>query len=139
MGKRSLCGSVRGALTKVARLRITLDHVQVAIPAGGEERARMFFGDLLGLREIPKPAELAGRGGCWFELGDRQLHLGVDPQFRPARKAHVGLAVAELGRLRTALAGAGFAIRDGEPLDGRPRFFTEDPFGNRVEFIEAFE
>ena len=116
---------------------LALDHVQVAIPAGGEEQARAFFCELLGLKEIAKPAELAGRGGCWFELGQVQLHLGVDPQFRPARKAHVGLAVTQFTELRARLCAAGYAIGEDRPLDGRARFFTSDPFGNRIEFIET--
>ncbi|SRR4249919_38590 len=114
-----------------------LDHVQIAIPAGGENQARHFFGELLGLAEIPKPGEMAGRGGCWFRLGDRQLHIGVDPDFRPARKAHVALSVHELAALRAKLELAGYDTLDEVPLEGRKRFFTSDPFGNRIEFLEA--
>src|SRR3546814_9535785 len=72
---------------------LAIDHVQVAMPVGGEERARAFFGALLGLTELPKPADMAVRGGCWFALGDRQLHLGAETDFRPAKKAHVALAL----------------------------------------------
>jgi catechol 2,3-dioxygenase-like lactoylglutathione lyase family enzyme len=114
-----------------------LDHVQVAIPAGGEEEARRFFGALLGLQEIAKPAALAGRGGCWFQLGDRQLHLGVDPDFTPAKKAHVAISVSELDDLRAELEAAGHETFDEAPLEGRARFFSSDPFGNRMEFLEA--
>ena len=113
-----------------------LDHVQITIPEGGEEMARRFFGDLLGLREVQKPAALAGRGGCWFELGDRQLHLGVEQDFRPALKAHIALAVDDLPGLRNTLVQAGHDTRDDVPLVGRSRFFTNDPFGNRIEFLE---
>ena len=113
-----------------------LDHVQVAIPAGGESRARAFFGDILGLPEIAKPAELQARGGCWFQLGDRQLHLGVDPEFRPARKAHIALSVPHLSALRERLSSAGCEIADDVPLGRRARFFSSDPFGNRIEFLE---
>lgn len=118
-------------------VRPVLDHVQVAIPAGGEDRARRFFGELLGLAEIPKPPEMKGRGGCWFELGDRQLHLGVDPDFRPARKAHVALIVGDLAGLEMVLAREGYDIIDEAPLEGRRRFFSNDPFGNRIEFLET--
>jgi len=115
---------------------MTLDHVQVAMPPGGEDAARAFYRDLLGLAELPKPAELGHRGGCWFALGDRQLHLGVEADFRPARKAHVALAVSDLGALRERLGAAGVVVRDDVPLDDRRRFFADDPFGNRTEFLE---
>jgi catechol-2,3-dioxygenase len=114
-----------------------IDHVQIAIPAGGEELIRAFFGDLVGLPEIPKPAEQSGRGGCWFELGEHQLHIGVDPDFRPARKAHVAIAVADLEQLRRRLIEAGHEVQGDVPLAGRERFFSSDPFGNRVEFIDG--
>ena len=114
-----------------------LDHVQIAIPPAGEDEARIFFGDLLGLAEIPKPTELGGRGGCWFRLGDRQLHLGIDPDFRPARKAHIAVAVEDLAALRGKLEKAGYQTRDDVAVDGRERFFTSDPFGNRIEFLQA--
>ena len=114
-----------------------IDHVQIAMPAGGETAARAFFGDLLGLTEIAKPAELAVNGGCWFGVGALQLDLGVDPEFRAARKAHVALRTAALAAVRDALATAGHAIHDDTPVDGRSRFFTFDPFGNRIEFIDV--
>jgi catechol 2,3-dioxygenase-like lactoylglutathione lyase family enzyme len=114
-----------------------LDHVQVAIPPGGEEEARRFFGGILGLAEIPKPEVLSGGGGCWFQLGTQQLHLGVESDFRPAQKAHIAVATNELDALRSRLADAGHAIREDLPIDGRKRFFTADPFGNRIEFVEA--
>jgi catechol 2,3-dioxygenase-like lactoylglutathione lyase family enzyme len=113
-----------------------LDHVQIAIPEGGEEAGRSFYGRILGLPEIPKPAPLAGRGGCWFAIGGQQLHLGVEKDFRPARKAQVALAVESLTRLREDLAGAGFQVPDDLALEGRARFFADDPFGNRIEFIQ---
>jgi catechol 2,3-dioxygenase-like lactoylglutathione lyase family enzyme len=118
-------------------MRVRLDHVQIAMPAGGEEQARRFFGGVLGLSEIPKPTELSGRGGCWFELGDRQLHLGVDPDFRPARKAHIAVIVDDFDGLRASLAAAGHTLREDVPLKGHERFFSDDPFGNRIEFIAA--
>ena len=114
-----------------------IDHVQIAMPAGGEAEARRFFGDLIGLPELPKPAELAARGGCWFAVAGAQLHLGVEADFRPAGKAHVALRIAGLEGLRTALAAAGFSVHDDVPVDGHARFFTADPFGNRIEFTAA--
>ncbi|WP_156255208.1 VOC family protein [Sandarakinorhabdus oryzae] len=114
-----------------------IDHVQIAMPAGGEAAARHFFGELIGLPELPKPAELAARGGCWFQLAGAQLHVGVEADFRPARKAHVALRVANLDRLRAALAQAGFSVQDEKPALGHARFFSADPFGNRIEFTAA--
>ena len=116
---------------------LALDHVQLAMPAGGEAAARDFFGDLLGLPEIAKPAELAARGGCWFALGSVQLHLGIDPDFRAATKAHVALCCDTLGDLQQRLTDAGHLVVADKPVDGRARFFTADPFGNRIEFIAA--
>ena len=114
-----------------------LDHVQVAIPAGGEAAARAFFSGLLGLAEIPKPEAFAGRGGCWFALGGLQLHIGVEEDFRPARKAHIALAIEQLAETRAALEAAGHPTRDDLPIEGRARFFADDPFGNRMEFVQA--
>lgn len=116
--------------------RFAIDHVQIAIPEGGEDLGRSFFGALLGLEEIRKPARLQARGGCWFDLGGAQLHLGVEPGFSAARKAHVALATERLDDLRGQLRAAGYSVRDEEPDDGRARFFTHDPFGNRIEFVE---
>lgn len=107
------------------------------MPAGGEAAARDFFGGLLGLNEIAKPAELATRGGCWFALGSMQLHLGIDPDFRAATKAHVALCSDALGDLQQRLTDAGHLAITDTPVDGRARFFTADPFGNRIEFIAA--
>ncbi|MCC7394728.1 MAG: glyoxalase [Sphingomonadaceae bacterium] len=113
----------------------TLDHVQIAIPPGGEDLARAFYADVVGLAEIPKPADMAARGGCWFALGAQQLHLGVEADFRPAKKAHVAFACADIMVLRQRLEAAGHPARDDAPVAGRTRFFADDPFGNRVEFI----
>jgi catechol 2,3-dioxygenase-like lactoylglutathione lyase family enzyme len=115
-----------------------IDHVQLAMPAGGEAAARRFYGEILGLAEIPKPANLAARGGAWFRCGALQLHLGVEPEFRPARKAHPGLLVRDLPGLLAALGAAGFEVKyDPEPVAGFDRAFTADPFGNRIELVEA--
>jgi catechol 2,3-dioxygenase-like lactoylglutathione lyase family enzyme len=114
---------------------IGLDHVQLAIPAGGEDRARLFFVGLLGMVEVPKPASLFS-AGCWFTGGHVALHVGVDPDFRPAKKAHPALLVDDLAALRQRLAAAGCVVRDDTQVEGYARFFTEDPFGNRIELME---
>jgi catechol 2,3-dioxygenase-like lactoylglutathione lyase family enzyme len=113
-----------------------IDHVQIAIPEGGEDRARSFFGDLLKLDELSKPAGLEARGGCWFAVADRQIHLGVDQNFRAAQKAHVALSTIGLDELRARLERAGYHTQNDSDVDGRKRFFTHDPFGNRVEFMD---
>jgi catechol 2,3-dioxygenase-like lactoylglutathione lyase family enzyme len=115
---------------------LAIDHVQIAIPPGGEAEGRRFFADLLGLEEMAKPASMAGRGGCWFQLGDTQIHLGAEADFRPARKAHVALRTSNLAALRRRLDEAGYETRDDVAVGGRARFFTHDPFGNRIEFID---
>jgi catechol 2,3-dioxygenase-like lactoylglutathione lyase family enzyme len=118
--------------------RITgIEHVQLAMPAGGEDLARAFYGRLLGITEIAKPAHLAKRGGCWFERENLKIHLGVEADFRPARKAHVALLVADLPALTEELKAAGYAIKDDEPLEGYPRVYVDDPFGNRIELMKA--
>lgn len=116
-----------------------LDHLQLAMPKGCEDRARAFYSDLLGLREVTKPAVLAGRGGVWFEGPDLQLHLGVDPDFMPAKKAHPAFIVDDLAAFRIRLQAAGHATVDGEALSGYHRCHTHDPFGNRIELMERLE
>lgn len=111
-----------------------IDHVQIAIPVGGEDAARAFYGELLGLTEVPKPAELAGRGGCWFEKGDVHIHVGVEADFRPARKAHVAFRVDEVRSLNAAANAAGYEVKDDDQVEGVERIFVFDPFGNRLEF-----
>ena len=106
------------------------------MPAGGEDRARHFYAGILGIGEIPKPAHLANRGGCWFERGDLKIHLGVEADFKPARKAHVALLVVELSRLQERLKASGYALRDDEPLEGYHQLYVDDPFGNRIELME---
>jgi catechol 2,3-dioxygenase-like lactoylglutathione lyase family enzyme len=119
-------------------VRVTgIDHVQVAAPPGCEGAARAFYGGLLGLEEIDKPLELAGRGGCWFRVGGQALHIGVSESFAPARKAHPGFVVDDLDGLRTRLAAAGVAAREDVALPGVRRFHAHDPFGNRLEFLEG--
>jgi catechol 2,3-dioxygenase-like lactoylglutathione lyase family enzyme len=113
-----------------------LDHVQLAMPRGGEARARAFYGGVLGMAEVAKPAHLAVSGGCWFASGGAHLHLGVEDDFRPARKAHAALLVGDLAALRARLAEAGVAFAEGKPLDGYVRGDVADPFGNRIELMQ---
>jgi catechol 2,3-dioxygenase-like lactoylglutathione lyase family enzyme len=115
---------------------IGLDHLQLAIPVGGEDCARAFYAGLLGFTEVPKPAVLAGRGGCWFESGAVRLHLGVETDFRPALKAHPAFLVDDLSDLIEQLQAAGVAVNEDKPLAGYERRFVADPFGNRVELMQ---
>jgi GNAT superfamily N-acetyltransferase len=112
-----------------------IDHVQVAAPPGGEEAARGFYGELLGLIEISKPERLRPRGGVWFAVGDEQLHVGIEEPFAPARKAHPALAIPRAADLR-ALADRLMAAGHGVQWDG-PRCYVADPFGNRLELLAA--
>jgi catechol 2,3-dioxygenase-like lactoylglutathione lyase family enzyme len=114
-----------------------IEHVQLAMPVGGEQLARRFYGDLLGIPEAAKPPNLAKRGGCWFERGSLKLHLGVEADFRPARKAHVALLVEDLAALRRKFSAADVAVKDDEPLQGYQRVYVDDPFGNRLELMES--
>jgi catechol 2,3-dioxygenase-like lactoylglutathione lyase family enzyme len=113
-----------------------IDHVQLAMPAGGEDRATAFYDALLGIPRVAKPAHLEARGGCWFEDGNVRIHLGVDSDFRPATKAHPALLVDGLAELVSRLAVAGIAAITDQPLDGYERVYVDDPFGNRIELME---
>ncbi|PWW30444.1 catechol 2,3-dioxygenase-like lactoylglutathione lyase family enzyme [Cytobacillus oceanisediminis] len=113
-----------------------IDHIQLAAPMGCEEQARRFYGDLLGLKEIPKPENLQRRGGCWFICGSQEIHIGVQESFLPAKKAHPGLVVENLEELRGSLQKLKVTIKEEAPIEGRKRFFADDPFGNRIEFLE---
>jgi catechol 2,3-dioxygenase-like lactoylglutathione lyase family enzyme len=115
---------------------VGLDHIQLAMPAGAEADARRFYSELLGLAEIAKPAELAARGGCWFSGPGVQVHLGVEQQFAPARKAHPAFLVADLDAFQEQLARAGIATTPDTAVPGVRRFYAADPFGNRIEFIQ---
>lgn len=115
---------------------VALDHLQLAMPLGREAEVRAFYGGILGLREITKPANLAVRGGVWFELGTQQLHLGVDSDFHPARKAHPAFLVRDLAALRARLEQGGCKPYEDEPLAGYMRCYVTDPFGNRIELME---
>jgi len=114
-----------------------IDHVQVAAPAGCETAARVFYGDLLGLEELPKPAALHAHGGCWFRAGGQELHVGVEQPFAPARKAHPGFVVSDLGELADRLRRAGVEVLPDDAIPGARRFHAADPFGNRLEFRQA--
>jgi catechol 2,3-dioxygenase-like lactoylglutathione lyase family enzyme len=117
-----------------------IDHVQITVPADAVAQARAFYCGLLGLREVEKPAALRGRGGFWLQAGDRQVHVGTeDGVERRATKAHVAYAVTGLAGWRARLAAAGVEVLDGVPIPGHDRFEFRDPFGNRVELIEAIE
>jgi catechol 2,3-dioxygenase-like lactoylglutathione lyase family enzyme len=114
---------------------IALDHVQVSILPGGEAAARRFYGEVLGLPELPKPSTLAGRGGVWFACGAQQLHCGVEDPVAPSRR-HPALLTDDLEELRGRLTAAGFPVRTDAELPGYRRFYTEDPFGNRIELLQ---
>jgi catechol 2,3-dioxygenase-like lactoylglutathione lyase family enzyme len=116
---------------------VSIDHVQVAAPPGCEAAAREFYGAILGLTEMEKPAPLRARGGCWFQCGDRQLHVGAAQDFSPARKAHPAFAVECLDELRESLLARGVPVVPDGDLPGTHRFYVHDPWGNRLEFIEA--
>lgn len=116
---------------------LTLDHVQIAGPAGCEPAARAFYGGLLGLRELDRPAALHNQGGLWFACGALQLHIGIDPDFRPARKAHAAFRVPEFEALKMRLRDAGYEIVEDFVLPEVERFFSYDPWGNRLEFLRG--
>jgi catechol 2,3-dioxygenase-like lactoylglutathione lyase family enzyme len=115
---------------------VRIDHVQLAMPAGGEAAARKFYGELLGIPEREKPQPFAARGGVWFERGELKLHLGIEADFRPAKKAHPALCVEGLAALIARVRAAGVTATEDEPFEGHARAYVEDPFGNRIELIE---
>jgi len=106
------------------------------MPPGREEEARAYYGEVLGLAEVPKPEAMAGRGGCWFRGPGVELHLGVEEGFAPARKAHPAFLVDDLDALEGRLRDVGHEVSPGTELPGYRRFHSADPFGNRVEFVE---
>jgi catechol 2,3-dioxygenase-like lactoylglutathione lyase family enzyme len=114
---------------------VRLHHVQLAMPPGREAEAEAFYADLLGFTRLVKPEPLAARGGCWFARGDVALHLGVEEDFRPARKAHPAFVVADLADLESVLAAAGVAVRPNPDRDPGRGSYVDDPFGNRIEFV----
>ena len=113
-----------------------IDHIQLAMPPGEEDKARAFYVDLLGFVELPKPSQLAGRGGAWFESGSVKLHLGVEADFHPARKAHPALLVDDLPTLLSHLVAYSVTVARDVSLDGYDRAHIADPFGNRIELMQ---
>ncbi|MFE2095496.1 VOC family protein [Streptomyces sp. PTD9-10] len=121
-----------------------VDHVQLAAPPGSEDVLRAYYADVLGMTEIPKPPVLAARGGCWFRAGTVQLHLGIEQAtteggtcgFRPAKKAHPGLRVTDIEAYAARLTAEGAPVTWDDSLPGHRRFYSEDPVGNRLEFLE---
>jgi catechol 2,3-dioxygenase-like lactoylglutathione lyase family enzyme len=129
---------VQRTYDRIVILEPQLDHVQIAAPQGCEAEARAFYGQLLGLKELDKPASLQGRGGVWFAIGDHQLHIGVEEPFAPARKAHPAFRWSDDGMLRALaarLSAAGVRVHWDEELPGVRRFFSSDPWGNRLECL----
>ena len=114
-----------------------IDHVQLAMPSGMEEEARAFYRGLLGMTEVEKPAALRKRGGCWFSSGKVQVHLGVETEFRPARKAHPALRCGDYDALIARLKNAGIDVREDYAIPGTQRCHIADPFGNRIELIRG--
>jgi catechol 2,3-dioxygenase-like lactoylglutathione lyase family enzyme len=113
-----------------------IDHIQIAAPEGCETAAREFYGSILGLTEIEKPAILRARGGGWFTCGSKQLHIGVERDFKPARKAHPAFAVTDFEKLRRTFLQHGIPVVEDENLPGTRRFYAQDLWGNRLEFVE---
>ncbi|MGC5325977.1 VOC family protein [Brevibacillus sp. SYSU BS000544] len=113
-----------------------IDHIQLAAPKGSEDQARAFFHGVLGWPEIPKPSELLKNGGVWFLCGSHHVHIGVEDNFLPAKKAHPAFEVKNLDGLREHLNQQGITYLDDERLEGATRFYLDDPFGNRMEFLE---
>ena len=118
---------------------VRIEHVQLAMPRGGEDKAREFYSGLLEIPEVQKPVALAGRGGVWFERDDVKVHLGVDAEFRAALKAHPAFLVRDLGTLAQRLRAAGVEVVDDGLLPGYRRVYVTDPFGNRLELMERKE
>ena len=116
---------------------VGIHHVQLAMPDGEEVDAIRFYAETLGLTEVPKPEALSPRGGVWFVSGELEVHLGVEDQFRPAVKAHPAILVRGLGTIRERIERAGYKISDTVQIEGFDRVYVRDPFGNRLELIEA--
>jgi catechol 2,3-dioxygenase-like lactoylglutathione lyase family enzyme len=117
----------------------SLDHVQLAAPPGSEDLLRGYYVDILGMAEVDKPPVLAARGGCWFEAGSLKLHLGIEADFRPAKKAHPGIAVTGITAFAERIAARGATVTWDDNLPGHRRFYSHDPVGNRLEFLEPLE
>jgi catechol 2,3-dioxygenase-like lactoylglutathione lyase family enzyme len=115
---------------------LRIEHVQLAMPPGQEDEARAFYSGLLGIPEVPKPPSLAARGGAWFERGEVRIHLGVEADFRAARKAHPAFVVRDLAALAARLRAAGVEVTEDKLFPGHDRIYVADPFGNRLELLE---
>jgi catechol 2,3-dioxygenase-like lactoylglutathione lyase family enzyme len=113
-----------------------LHHAQLAMPAGAEPQVRAFYGGILGMTELDKPPVLAARGGCWFRSGALELHLGVERDFSPARKAHPGMLVSDIDALAARLTASGVDVEWDDEFPGHRRFYAHDPLGNRLEFLQ---
>jgi catechol 2,3-dioxygenase-like lactoylglutathione lyase family enzyme len=124
------------AMRDTAVMFTGLHHMQLAMPRGEEDRARAFFVDVLGMAEIDKPPVLAARGGAWFRAGSLELHLGVEDDFRPARKGHPGILVDDLEAVAARVETTGQDVSWDADFPGFRRFYAHDPFGNRLEFLE---
>ncbi|MGC1695192.1 MAG: VOC family protein, partial [Pseudolabrys sp.] len=114
----------------------SIDHVLLAMPAGKEDEARAFYEGVLGIPELTKPANIAVRGGCWFGHDTLKVHLGVEKDFKPARKAHPAFIVSDVRVVARKVAAAGYRVTEDEPLVGYDRIFVDDPFGNRIELMQ---
>ena len=126
-------------LQQMTMILQSMDHVLLAMPAGREAEARAFYQALLGIPEVDKPENLVGRGGCWFISGPVKIHLGVEKDFRPARKAHPAFLVEDVRGFAAKLTAAGCTITEDEPLAGYDRVYVYDPFGNRIELMQRLE
>ncbi len=115
---------------------LAIDHIQLAMPTGEEPRARDFYQGILGIPEVEKPPALRSRGGVWFEIGTLKVHLGVEGNFRPAKKAHPAFLVSDLEQLSEDLRRHGYDVGEDKTMSDIKRFFSHDPFGNRIEFIQ---
>jgi catechol 2,3-dioxygenase-like lactoylglutathione lyase family enzyme len=124
-------------MSNEAAMVLGIDHVQVAVPPGSEAQCRAFYVETLGLPELPKPPVLAARGGIWVKAGSHELHCGVEADFQPARKAHPAFLVGALDALAARVEAAGHAVKWDDTNPAVRRFFTHDPFGNRLEFVDV--
>lgn len=122
-------------MTTASPFGFAFDHVQLAIASGTEDACRRFYVDVMGFTEVPKPPVLAARGGLWLRADGIEVHLGVEAEFRPARKAHPAFAVRELDALVKALSDAGVAVTWDASIPGTRRCFVDDNSGNRLELV----
>ena len=134
LGVRGMIDEMR--LYDMGEKSMKIDHIQLAMPEGGEGNARRFFSDILGMTEVEKPYPLSERGGCWFEQGSAIIHLGVEKEFAPQGKAHPAFVVPKLNELAAKLIENDYEVIWDDALANRSRFYTSDPFGNRIEFLK---